>query len=107
MAGHGRGNTLDGVFHRGSTVEAFEIFGQRAKRRIALLAAEQRWKRRHAEGVAPELLHLEAQSIQVYRVGGKDLSSAGRHLDQQWLQEPLALEPSLRQPLRDALEQHA
>ena len=35
------------------------------------------------------------------------LTRGRRHLDEQRLEQPLALETRLRQPLRDALEEHA
>ena len=92
---------------RGAAIEPFEILRQRAHGCGGRLGVEQRRHGAHAHRVAAELLHLEPEPLEIRRVRDERLASVRRQVEQQRLEQALALEPSGRQPLHRPLEEHA
>ena len=94
MARHRRGQTTERVGYNGPSVQAFQIFRERTNRGDAVLAIEDRGQRANAKTVAAELLHLEAQSIEIGSMRDDRLKARWRQLDQQRFEQPLAFEPA-------------
>ena len=108
VARHGRGDALDRVVDARAAVEPFEILGQRAQRGVAVLARRAAPETRSTRSESPP--NSSTSNPSRSRSAACDAAPGVPPADSSTsigIEQALAFERAARQPLGDALEQHA